>query len=205
MVSLGFNGLHRQSGVKPVSEVMMKTFRGIVARVTEGRKGVFSTPAARIAGSLMLLSALSIGSAPYVLPCVLPCVWAESAEAMRKAIKKTIPDARKEILTLGEAGIQPQPLTIDKLDASVFFLNTTREKKLSLEIDFGKNRVHCLSPNLELGSDGVMRTRQPIGPKDFAIMCFPETGVYPFRVSGLEKSGRVSEGRVVIVKPGTGK
>jgi hypothetical protein len=129
-------------------------------------------------------------------------VVAQTALDLRKEIKKSIPDAQKEIVTLSEKGISPEKLTISKLDASVFFLNTTDEDEFSLEIDFGKNRVHCFSPNLDLSEDGVMRTKEPIRPKDFAIMCFPQAGNYAVRVIGLTKQKKTLGGEIIIVEPG---
>jgi hypothetical protein len=128
-------------------------------------------------------------------------VSAQTTVALRKEIEKSIPDAQKEIVSIGMKGISPRSLTISKLDASVFFLNKTKSDRFSLEIDFGKNRVHCSSPNLELGDDGVMRTKEPLRPKDFAIMCFPQAGSYSVLVTGLEKPNEQLRGEIVIVDP----
>jgi hypothetical protein len=97
----------------------------------------------------------------------------------------TMPPAQKEIIKLTEQGIKPQSFALSKKDSSIFFLNTTESSLATIAVDFGKHRAHCASPNLALGEDGVLRSSKPIGPKDFAIACFPDTGVYQVVVKGI--------------------
>ncbi|MCB0358313.1 MAG: hypothetical protein KDD44_01710, partial [Bdellovibrionales bacterium] len=68
----------------------------------------------------------------------------------------------------------------------------------SLEIEYGKHRLHCWSPNLHLDDSGIMKTIQPIAPKDFEIMCFPDSGRYPFTVRGLTAEGTALRGEVIV-------
>jgi hypothetical protein len=123
---------------------------------------------------------------------------AQSSAEIRDQIAKTIPDAKKELIKLTPSGPVPARIEIAQLDASVFFLNVTDDSLVSLEIQFGPNRVHCWSPNLQIDEKGVMSSINPIGPKDFAITCFPEAGTYRYTVKGLEKNPSGSTGEIVI-------
>jgi hypothetical protein len=105
----------------------------------------------------------------------------------------------KEIIKITEKGLEPKILSSKGRDSSVFLLNTTEKRKFDLEIDFGKNRMHCHTKNLTVGENGVIRTNKPILPLDFAVLCFPDSGVYGYTVkeSGGSKA-TVYRGEVSI-------
>lgn len=113
-------------------------------------------------------------------------VFAQTIEELQKNMLDTISPAQKEVIKITEAGLQPAEVELTVVDGSVFFLNTTEDALLNLEVDFGKNRLHCWTPNMAVNKSGVMYTTKPIGPKDFALMCFPEKDNYHFTVKGLK-------------------
>ena len=105
--------------------------------------------------------------------------------------------ANKEIMKISSTGAVPDRLALTAKDGSVFFVNTTRDDLLTLSVDFGPRRPHCSSSNMKYGKDGVMRTVTPIVPKDFAILCFPESGSYEVTIAGLD-GGRSTKKATVI-------
>ena len=104
----------------------------------------------------------------------------------------------KEIVKLSAAGLEPQRIVLPEFDSSVFFLNTTRDGLASLVVDFGKKRAHCASANMKFNDQGTMMTVKAIGPRDFAILCFPEPGEYPITAQGLDGTTKKYTGTVVV-------
>ena len=68
----------------------------------------------------------------------------------------------------------------------------------TIEIDFKGKRAHCASSNMKFGKDGVLRSSQPIGPKDFAASCFPEKGIYEISAFGVNGSKTPVKGSIVV-------
>lgn len=104
--------------------------------------------------------------------------------------------ANKEIMKITEHGFEPSQVIFKQLDGSVFFLNATNDALLSLEINFDGRRAHCASDNI-VYQDGVMRTKSPLAPQDFALMCFPEKGSYDVIVRGLSAKPSIV-GKVLV-------
>jgi len=106
--------------------------------------------------------------------------------------------AEKEIVKLTDRGIDPQTIILKTMDSSVFFVNVTKDSLITLNVDYGKHRLHCASSNMKFDSNGVMKTLRPIGPQDFAIMCFPEQGTYTVSVQGLGGNSKEHKSQVVV-------
>ena len=106
--------------------------------------------------------------------------------------------AHKEIVKLTERGLEPQRVTLAERDSSVFFLNSTHDALASLNVNFGDKRAHCASANIKLDDSGTMRTVNAIGPKDFAIICFPDPGEYPVTVQGIDGTTKTYTGTVIV-------
>ena len=124
------------------------------------------------------------------LPCTLSLAGAAGADDL---------SPNKEIMRITASGAMPEQLELRGKDGSVFLLNGTRDDLLTLSVDFGAHRPHCASSNMKFDSDGVMRSVKPIGPKDFAIMCFPESGTYKISIAGLD-GGKSTRTATVIAK-----
>ena len=124
------------------------------------------------------------------------------AEVAPEAVSKILPvaPAVKEIVKLTEGGFLPATLSLRKLDGSVFFLNATPDSLLTLQVDFRGHKTHCASPNLKIGEDGVIRSVKPIGPKDFALMCFPEIGTYKVTVEGVRGMASPVSGTIAVTE-----
>ena len=105
-------------------------------------------------------------------------------------------DSTKEVVKITDQGLVPPVLTFSKLDGSVFFVNATADSLVTVKVDFGAHAAHCASPNLKLDS-GVMRSTSPIGPRDFALMCFPSAGTYAVTVEGVGKRPALT-GTVIV-------
>ena len=112
--------------------------------------------------------------------------------------ESTIPDTPREIVKLTDTGIVPATLTILKRNSSVFLLNGSEDSLVTVEIKFGKKRFHCWSENMQVEKDGTMHSKRPIGPKDFALLCFPEEGTYEYTVRGLKVNPDGVKGKIVI-------
>lgn len=123
-----------------------------------------------------------------------------SVSTMSYADDEVVQDvsAEKEVVKVSAKGFEPAVLKLQREDASVFFVNTTQEDLLTFEIDFANRRAHCATSNLKLDSDGILRSSKPIGPKDFALTCFPEKGTYKVTVHGLHGRGGVASGSVIV-------
>ena len=146
----------------------------------------------RSSASTLLLLSLIVGVA-------FECdAFAERESEYRNSIEKTFSGAIKEILEITDAGPATAELHLPRKDGSVFLLNATKDSLLSYEIDFGKKQLHCWSKNLKPQGNGIVRTVQPVGPKDFAILCFPEKGAYPVRILGLKGNPEGVSTKVIV-------
>ena len=105
----------------------------------------------------------------------------------------------KEIILISDEGIVPEQVVLNKLDGSVFFVNATRSSLLTFQIEFGEHRPHCASGNLKYDKNRkALRSIEPVGPKDFALLCFPEKGTYPAKISGLDNGRRVGAVKIIV-------
>jgi hypothetical protein len=106
-------------------------------------------------------------------------------------------DPIKEVLVIRESGPQTKTIRLNKLDSSLFIVNATKSDLITISIDFGKKRNHCASPNLTFSKAGILSSNKPIGPRDYALMCFPESGTYHIEVRGASKAA-TSSATVII-------
>lgn len=108
-----------------------------------------------------------------------------------------VENAQKEVVKITSNGFIPNEITLSKPDASVFFVNTTTDSLITLEIDFGNKTAHCASGNMGL-KEGVLRSIKPIAPKDFAITCFPEKGNYKVTAFGITGKNTPVTSQVIV-------
>ena len=112
-------------------------------------------------------------------------------------VRSSFQEAEKVIVKI--ANPLPKQIKLNKLDASVFFVNTTSDSLITLAISFEKRKVHCSSPNMKWSKeDRVLRSSEAISPKDFAVMCFPDSGTYNVSIYGLNKDGSASITKVIV-------
>ncbi len=105
---------------------------------------------------------------------------------------------RNQVLKFTDTGISPTTLRMEQTDSIVFFLNSTSESLVTFELKYGSRKTHCASSALTIGEDGVVRSAFPIGPRDFATVCFPEKGTYPITVYGLKGSPKGTSATIVV-------
>jgi len=96
-----------------------------------------------------------------------------------------IDKAEKLVLKVNENGFEPKSIKLHQADGSIFVVNTSKASLLTLKVDFKGRKMHCASGNLEYSNDGVLKSKTPIAPKDFAIFCLPESGSYELFAYGL--------------------
>ena len=70
-------------------------------------------------------------------------------------------------------------------DSILFFLNSSKDSLATIEIESLGKATHCSSSNLQIALDHEVRSQRPIGPRDFATVCFHDRGTYLYRVNGL--------------------
>ena len=121
---------------------------------------------------------------------------AEDDESRADAVPQA--GARPQIIKVTSKGISPTELNMSQSDSVVFFYNATDDDLVSLEIDFGKNSVHCSAAMKIVTEPGLTRTRKPFGPKEFASTCFHEKGRYPFKAFTSKKGASPYNGWVVV-------
>ena len=112
-----------------------------------------------------------------------------------------IPDSQGVLIKITDQGAAPNIVELDRLDAQVFLFNDTTNSNIKIDIDFKGKRTHCSSPNMRLNEQGHMISTESLEPKDFAAMCFPESGEYPVKISGL-KGKKVNTESKIVVKGG---
>lgn len=135
-----------------------------------------------------------------VLLAVSVCINCALADQNTGSIYKELDlnPAVKEIVKITDTGLAPSRTTLYKLDGSVFFLNLTRDSLVTLQIDFNGRRIHCASENLVADRAGQLVSKAPVAPRDFALTCFPEKGVYKFKVFGVGDAASPLIGEVVV-------
>lgn len=105
--------------------------------------------------------------------------------------------SHKVILKFDGKTLMPAKLILEKLGTSVFFINTSENQNVHLDIDFRDKRLHCHSENLKL-IDNHIRTTLPIKPRNFEILCFPSSGVYQYEVKADLVKGSVYKGEIDV-------
>ncbi len=133
-------------------------------------------------------------AATFLLVALTPAaLFAEESHEHTQPLEEPV----KEIMKVTDAGLVPSKVLFHKLDSSLFFVNASEDSLINVTVRFGSKQPHCASSNMKF-EDGSMHSVKPIGPKDFAIMCFPEKGTYEVLVEGLaSKPGKVI-GQVVV-------
>jgi hypothetical protein len=96
-----------------------------------------------------------------------------------------VDSAEKLVLKVTENGFEPKSITLHQEDASVFVVNSSKASLLTLSIDFKGKKSHCASSNLAMSKDGILKSTEPVGTKDFAVFCLPEIGDYEVIAYGL--------------------
>ena len=109
-----------------------------------------------------------------------------------------VESAQKEVIKISAKGASPTTIHFTKEDGSVFFLNNSKDSLMTLDIDFKGRRAHCASTNMKFSSDGHLRSTTPVGPKDFAITCFPEKGTYEFLAYGILGNQKPISGSIIV-------
>ena len=138
---------------------------------------------------LLLKIVFSLNLVPLAIP---PSTLAESSAPLEIA--------HKELMKVTDQGLVPSEIVLEQNDSSVFLLNMLPNEKLNLTVEFGSKHMHCHSKNLAWDAEkGEMKTTTPVSPQDFAVLCFPESGVYPIVVESasgkkLKLSGTVKVG-----------
>lgn len=125
-------------------------------------------------------------------------LFISAAQTSKAEDLEPVGEAQKEIVKITQRGFEPSILKLTKEDASVFFLNASKDSLMTIEIDFRNKRTHCASPNLKLDNDGMLHSISPIGPKDFALTCFPSKGNYKVTALGLRSDGKPVTGTIIV-------
>lgn len=135
---------------------------------------------------------------PSLLLCAvlvyLPTYGSVEAEEDRASV---LP-GQGQIITVSDAGVQPKTLTLKKGDGIAFILNDTSDSLITVDLTYGKHTTHCASSNLKIGEDGMIRSKEPIPPKEFASTCFHDSGTYAFTVYGSKGSPAGIVGTIVV-------
>jgi hypothetical protein len=135
---------------------------------------------------------------PSLLLCVvlsyLPTHGTVEAEDSRSPV---LP-GQAQMISITDAGIEPLHLTLKKEDGLALFLNDSKDSLITLDLAYEKHATHCASANLTIGDDGVIRSKEPIPPKDFASTCFHDPGSYAFTIYGLKGSPAGVKGSITV-------
>jgi len=158
-------------------------------------EGVVIRPALLILSSAMQIK-LFIPS--FLLAGVLFVLPATGIFADDELPTLSLPESRNKVISLGSSGISPSVLEMKPDDGIVLFLNDSADALVTLDLNFGKHATHCASDNLKIGDDGVIRSTQPIAPKDFATACFHDPGTYSYTIYGLKQAPQGLKGSIVV-------
>ncbi len=112
--------------------------------------------------------------------------------------QSTLGNAEKKVMLISERGFDPPVMKLKTLDGSVFFVNSTKDSLITLDVDFGGKHAHCASGNMELSPSHALVSKAPIAPRDFALMCFPDKGEYTARAYGVKGRKEPIIGAVVV-------
>ncbi len=107
-------------------------------------------------------------------------------------------ESKNQVIVLADAGLRPKELHMKVEDSVVFFLNKSKSNAVNIEIDYGSKETHCATSNLVVGNKGVVKSKRPIGARDFASVCFHDRGTYPLKVSGLRGKGSIIQSTIVV-------
>lgn len=135
----------------------------------------------------------------FIITTFLQVYSASAQETLIPPPAEVLQDAEKVLVKLSNSSPIPKQTKLSKLDSSIFFVNSSNDALLTLSIDFGKRKAHCASGNMKWFKDeGVLRSNEPIAPKDFAVTCFPESGTYNVSVYGLKNDASAVITQVVV-------
>ena len=95
-----------------------------------------------------------------------------------------IEPTENQLLRITDRGVVPKSISLSRPGSLAFFFNDTSSSELSLEVDFGDRKAYCSTGRMKLGEDGIIRSKQPFGPRSFVTVCFPEKGEYVVRAFG---------------------
>lgn len=96
-----------------------------------------------------------------------------------------VDSAEKFVIKVTEKGFEPPTLKLTHEDSSVFVVNSSKSSLLTLSMDFKGKKTHCASSNMRLSDEGILKSSEPIAPKDFALFCIPEKGEYDLIADGV--------------------
>ena len=111
---------------------------------------------------------------------------------------KSAPISQNALIAISNNGITPSTIHFKQMDGLLFFINNTDDALITLKVNFGTHKMHCASDTMVLGKDGFIASKEPIGPKDFVSMCFPDIGRYEFVVYGVPKKAKGVEGVIIV-------
>ena len=106
--------------------------------------------------------------------------------------------SQSQLISLNDSGLSPSSLKVRKEDSIVFFLNKSTDSLATLKVDFGHKVTHCASSNMKIHNAGIVESGKPFGPRDFASLCFHESGSYPVTVYGLSKFPKGATGTIIV-------
>ncbi len=101
-------------------------------------------------------------------------------------------------LRLTDKGLEPATLQMLTEDDVALFLNETTDSLITLDVSANGVETDCLSENMKIGADGVIRSSTPVVPKDFASTCFRKPGTYQFTVYGIPNHPEGVEGSIIV-------
>jgi len=90
----------------------------------------------------------------------------------------------KEIVLITKNGFSPNKISVEQ-SSSLFFLNATNSSKFHISLTLNKSELHCWTKNLQRNDDGTLSSVEPVGPKDFSLLCFPTKGEFEVQVKGV--------------------
>ncbi len=137
----------------------------------------------------------TIGLTVWLVSLTAPPLLAADAN---HSLPTPLEASQKELVKISESGFSPSKIILNKLDASLFFVNVTKRSLLSLRIVFNNRELHCASGNVTVDTNGDLITSKPIPPKDFILVCFPQAGDYKVIVQGVGQKARPIETTVTV-------
>ena len=103
-----------------------------------------------------------------------------------------------QIVQIKEGQLLPREILVTKKGSLVYFLNSTLEGLLGLEVFFDKKLGFCASGDMAMNKKGVFRSIRPFPPKNFVAVCFAQSGEYPFKVYGAGGKTEVLTGKITV-------
>lgn len=142
---------------------------------------------------------LGSGARAFLVAALLAVTWQIPAIGIcAPNMVSTIPDSNNQIIKLTDTGIVPPVLHMQLSDSIVFVLNDTRESLTTVVFEFGSKQMHCAGSNLETTEDGLIRSKRPFAPRDFASTCFHEKGDYKLTAYGLKAQPNGITAHVIV-------